>query len=181
MASIPDSIDDQVADLYFRLAEQERRFANRERTGTIAEVDYERGLYRVRLGEGDGATPFLSPWLRLQETAMGAKIKTHFPLAAGEQVKVSSESGSLSDAVITQSGRSNDNTQASQKGDEALIQNDSTVIYLREGELRIKSDKIVMEGEVHLGGDGGSLVHRKGDADIAGHTAEGSASKVYAV
>jgi phage baseplate assembly protein V len=49
------------------------------------------------------------------------------------------------------------------------------------GTVRIKAAQIILEGEVHLGGEGGELVHRKGDADDAGDKATGSASKVYAV
>jgi len=102
-------------------------------------------------------------------------------LSIGEQVKASSESGDLSDAVITQFDRSNDNPQASSKGDEALIRNGETVLILHEGEFRVKSGKVVLEGDVHLGGEGGKLVHRKGDVDTAGNAADRSASKVYAV
>ena len=44
------------------------------------------------------------------------------------------------------------------------------------------SVKIVLEApEVHLGAEGGQLVHRKGDVDSAGDAAVGSATKVYAV
>ena len=138
MASIPDSIDDQVADLYFRHAEMERRFANRERTGTVHEVDHAKGLYRVKLGDGEGGAPFLTPWLRVQEAAMGGKIKTHFPLRVGEQVKVISENGDLSEAVIAQSGRSDENQQVSGRGDEAQVVNDKAHVIWREGEMVVK-------------------------------------------
>lgn len=44
------------------------------------------------------------------------------------------------------------------------------------------SAKIVLEApEVHLGAEGGQLVHRKGDVDSDGDAAVGSATKVYAV
>jgi phage baseplate assembly protein V len=49
------------------------------------------------------------------------------------------------------------------------------------GTVRITASKIVLDGEVHLGGDGGQLVHRKGDLDSGGDTATGSAAKVFAV
>ena len=47
--------------------------------------------------------------------------------------------------------------------------------------FRVKADTIILDGEVHLGGEGGQLVHRKGDEDSDGDTAEGSATRVYAV
>lgn len=44
------------------------------------------------------------------------------------------------------------------------------------------SAKIILEApEVHLGGEGGQLVHRLGDVDTAGDAAVGSATKVFAV
>lgn len=46
--------------------------------------------------------------------------------------------------------------------------------------LTIVSPEIVLEGEVHLGGKGGRLVHRKDDVDSGGDAAVGSATKVYA-
>ena len=35
---IPDNLPDQIADIYGRLADAERRDRNRNRTGTVAEV-----------------------------------------------------------------------------------------------------------------------------------------------
>ena len=49
------------------------------------------------------------------------------------------------------------------------------------GKIVIEGDKVTIYGEVHLGGDGGALLHRKGDADSDGDTAVGSSSKVYAI
>lgn len=49
------------------------------------------------------------------------------------------------------------------------------------GTVRITAATIVLEGEVHLGGEGGQLVHRKGDLDSDGDAADGSATKVFAV
>lgn len=44
------------------------------------------------------------------------------------------------------------------------------------------SSKIILESpEVHLGAEGGQLVHRKGDEDSDGDAAVGSATKVFAV
>ncbi len=55
-----------------------------------------------------------------------------------------------------------------------------TTITMSGGKVHIKSGTIVLEGDVHLGGEGGQLVHRKGDADSSGDLAVGSATKVYA-
>lgn len=49
------------------------------------------------------------------------------------------------------------------------------------GGITIKGPTITLDGEVHLGGGGGKLVHRKDDIDAAGDVAITSASRVYAV
>lgn len=47
--------------------------------------------------------------------------------------------------------------------------------------LTMKDNKFLLDGEVHLGGNGGQLLHRKGDLDSDGDAAVGSATKVYAI
>lgn len=47
--------------------------------------------------------------------------------------------------------------------------------------ITMANGKIILKGEIHLGDDGGQLVHRKGDVDSDNDAAVGSASKVYAV
>ena len=93
-----------------------------------------------------------------------------------------SESGDLSDAEIDMSLPSNDNPRPHDKEAEGVIEVGDTRIFFSGSEARITSPKIVLEGDVYLGGeDGAKLIHRKGDADTAGDLADGSASKVYAV
>lgn len=58
---------------------------------------------------------------------------------------------------------------------------ETAVRIVANAEIRLVAPKIVLEGEIHLGGDGGQLVHRKGDLDSDGDAAVGSASKVYAL
>ncbi|ANH04979.1 phage baseplate assembly protein V [Shinella sp. HZN7] len=49
------------------------------------------------------------------------------------------------------------------------------------GTVRITAAQIILDGEVDLGGEGGQLLHRKGDMDSDGDAAVGSASRVRAV
>ena len=49
------------------------------------------------------------------------------------------------------------------------------------GVVRITAARIILDGEVDLGGQGGQLLHRQGDADSAADVAVGSASRVRAV
>lgn len=49
------------------------------------------------------------------------------------------------------------------------------------GTMRFKASHIILDAEIDLGGEGGQLLHRKGDTDSAGDSAVGSASRVRAV
>lgn len=95
---IPKAFTDQVADLYHRIAELERRARNRRRSGLVADGPDGQGRYRIALSSQDGK-PFLTGWIKARTLgAGGAKIDVVF--AKGEQVDVTSESGDLTDAVI---------------------------------------------------------------------------------
>lgn len=175
---IPRTLPEQVADLYRRLAEVERRNRNRKRTGKIAEIDFENGLARVELSTQDGK-PYLSPWMPWKEIASGG-IKSHIPPTIGEQVDVVSESGDLTDAVIDMSVPSSANPRP-HDGPEAVITKGDSRITISDDAFVIRAGKIVLDGEVHLGGEGGEPVHRKGDADSDGDLAVGSATRVFAL
>lgn len=175
---IPSDLAGQIADIYRRLAEGERRARNRKRTGKVSEVDYKKGVARVQLSAQDGKA-YLSPWMPWKEIAAGG-IKSHIPPTVGEQVDVVSESGDLTDAVIDMSTPSNANPRP-HDGPEAVITKGGSTVTISDGAVVIKAGKIVLDGDVHLGGEGGKLVHRKGDVDSDGDAAVGSASRVYAV
>lgn len=108
---IPNTLPDQMADIYGRLAEIERRARNRKRTGKIAEVGTgeNAGKYRVNLGE-QGGKPYLSPWMRPRTLGAGG-VKIDVILSVGEQVDVHSESGDLADATIDLSTYSEENAR----------------------------------------------------------------------
>lgn len=106
---IPSTFPEQIADLYHRLAEIERRARNRKRTGTIEEGPNDKGLYRVKISE-QGGTPYLSPWIRPKTYAAGG-VKVDVVYTKGEQVDVVSESGDLTDAVIEMSTYSEANAR----------------------------------------------------------------------
>lgn len=172
---------DIIADLFHRVEDLERRYQSHRRTGTVHEVDAAKGLARVKLGE-DHKTgrPYLSPWMPWTMPAMGA-AKVNIPPSVGQQVELVSETGDLTDGVINASLRSNDNPQPDAQPGEGVITSGSTRIFFDGNTVRITAATIVLDGTVHLGGDGGKLVHRKDDVDDAGNKAVESATKVYAV
>lgn len=176
---IPDSPEDVITDLYHRIAEIERRARNRKRTGTVVEGPDDKGRYRVKISE-QGGTPYLSPWVKPKTYAAGG-VKMDVVYTVGEQVDLVSESGDLTDAVIEMSTYSEANARENTDNVPLHIKIGSTVIQAGGDGVTITAGKIVLDGEVHLGGEGGQLLHRKGDLDSAGDTAVGSASRVYAV
>ncbi|EYR81875.1 phage baseplate assembly protein V [Shinella sp. DD12] len=176
---IPNTIEGQIADLYHRHAESERRARNRKRTGTVVEGPDDKGRYRVKISE-QGGTPYLSPWVKPKTYAAGG-VKMDVVYTVGEQVDLVSESGDLTDAVIEMSTYSEANARENTGNVPLHIKIGSTVIQAGGDGVTITAGKIVLDGEVHLGGEGGQLLHRKGDADSDGDTAVGSATRVYAV
>lgn len=176
---IPNTIEGQIADLYHRHAESERRARNRKRTGTVVEGPDDKGRYRVKISE-QGGTPYLSPWVKPKTYAAGG-VKMDVVYIVGEQVDLVSESGDLTDAVIEMSTYSEANARENTGNVPLHIKIGSTVIQAGGDGVTITAGKIVLDGEVHLGGEGGQLLHRKGDLDSDGDAAVGSATRVYAV
>ena len=172
--------DKAFSDLIFRVAELERRQRNRRRKGTIAEIGEgeNAGKYRVKLSE-QGSNPYLTGWLGTRQIA-GGLVKIDALRSVGEQVDVVSENGELTDAEIDMSTYSNANPRAN-PGAPLHIQIGAASFVMSGDALRVTAGLIVFDGEVHLGGEGGQLLHRKGDVDNAGDIAVGSAGRVYAV
>ena len=146
------SFADRLVDIFTRIEELERRFENRQRTGTIHEVDAEKGLARVKLGEDpETGEPYLSAWVPWKEISMGF-IKTHFPPEPGEQVKLVSESGDLTDAVIDYSLPSNQFKRPHNKAREAMIKiGEKTSLLMTEGKVVLKTPhKRVEAGKIEF-------------------------------
>lgn len=162
-----------------RIQTLERRAANRRRTGTIAEGPDEKGRYRVELSR-QGGVPYLTPWIKARTIGAGG-VKVDIVHTVGEQVAVVSENGDLTDALVDFSTYSNDNPRENAEDVPLRLKAGDSIIEISGSGITLKASKIVLDGEVHLGGEGGQLLHRKGDADSAGDTAVGSASRVYAV
>jgi phage baseplate assembly protein gpV len=124
------SLPGQIADLYGRIAELERRAANRQRKGVVHEIDDAKG-YRIKLGEDSEGKPFLTGWIPNQEMAMG-DVRIATGLTLGEQVDIVSETGDLSDAEIVTSIQQDKFKRPPVKSGEYRIrrEKDDTEIYL---------------------------------------------------
>lgn len=174
-------LPDILADVYHRIADLERRLQNSRRTGTVESVDPSRGTARVRLNDDPKTgAPYLTAEIPWKMPSNGA-VSVNIPPSVDQQVDVVSESGDLTDAMIDASLRSSANPLPGAQSGEGVVTTGQTRIFFSGSEVRITSPKIVLEGDVHLGAEGGKLVHRKGDDDSDGDIAVGSATKVYAV
>lgn len=179
-----------IRDLRYRLAELERRDRNRSRIGTVKEVDPVKGQARVELANG-----FMTGWMPWQEQAAGS-ARTHFPLSIGQQVRVRSQNGDLTDAEIEASLPSDTNTRPSQKGDEyvvlevgstriavsdgggtASITVGSSTLTITDGVVMLESAVINLKGAVKI--EGASVTHNGkniGDTHIHGGVMAGPAT-----
>ncbi|MFT0892733.1 phage baseplate assembly protein V [Pseudochelatococcus sp. G4_1912] len=178
------------ARLNYRIAELERRNRNRSRIGTVTEVDPDKGKARVEL-----ANDFVSDWIPWQEQAAGS-ARTHFPLSIGQQVRVRSQNGDLTDAEIEASLPSDTNTRPSQKGDEyVLLEVGSTriavsdggatasitvggsTLTITDGNMMLEATEITLKGAVKI--EGASVTHNGaniGDTHIHGGVMAGPAT-----
>ncbi len=152
---IPSSLAEQMADVYGRIADLERRNRNRKRTGTVSQVDHEKGRYRVRLSE-QGGTPYLTGWIKPKQLGAGF-VKIDILLSEGEQVDVVSESGDLTDAQIDLSSYSEQN--ARDNSDIPFkVTIGGTVWSLSGDEAVLEAGKVRIKGDVDI--EGGYLRHR---------------------
>ena len=149
---IPKTLSKQIADLYFRVAEVERRGRNRKRTGTIAEVGTgdNAGKYRVQLSKPNGK-PFLSPWMKARTVGAGG-VKIDVVRTVGEQVDVISESGELTDAVIDMSTYSDANSRENAENVPMHIKIDGDGVIICSS-LTISAN-VTINGDVAIVGSG---------------------------
>ena len=145
--TIPRNLDEQMADVYRRIAELERRARNRKRTGTVLEVDHKKGLARVELAKPNGK-PFPTGWIPWKEVASGG-IKSHIPPTVGEQVTVVSESGDLTDAEIDMSVPSTANPRP-HDGPEAVITKGSSRLQIGDDTVSVTSPNVIVTAESNI-------------------------------
>ena len=165
------------------LNELNRKIANILRVGTIAEVDYEKAMARVRLG--DITTRFL-PWI----TSRAGENRDWKPVNVGEQVIVLSQNGDLNYGVILHSIYQSIYPAPSNSKDKhkVVFEDGSSVEYDKatkhfSADLKgtadisiakdvsvvaktatITAESTTINGNVSLAGNGGSAVARVGDA-----------------
>lgn len=151
----------------------DRRLASSLLSGKVAVIDGNRVRLEIQPVDGRTGKPFLSPWVQVQEAA--GRSGTHFPVAIGDPMRLMSPNGELGpqslairDGYTAAAGNPTDKSQ-------------QEMALAHDGPIRIRGSKIILEGEIHLGGEGGKEVHRRGDRDSDGDVAAEGSIRVFAV
>ena len=144
MAIPPDDLPGIIAHLVHEVAELKRRDRGRSRTGKIADVDEEKGLYRVKLRDGgEDGNDFLSPWLPVEALASGA-LKIQGEPVMDRTVTINSPSGEITDGVIALSSFNDDDPRPHNKGGEFKMTVGGTAILARADDLTLQSNGSVI-------------------------------------
>lgn len=125
----------ELAALALRVAELERRQANNFRHGTVEQVDAEKQLVRIRMGEPKDGQPFVGPWVPYAQIA-GA-LKVHTPPSVGQQMTMLNPTGDFRQAVAMPMTWSEQNASPSTKGDEHVLTFGDVRIDIKGGSLKI--------------------------------------------
>jgi len=155
--------------------------------GLVEKVDPAKARAKVKFADEDGNISF---WLNINGSGSGKNKSYNMP-DIGSQVNClidwDGEDGTVLGSPFSEADKpptSNGDTVhlKSESGTDIIFNKKTGDIDIKGANIvKIQAVKIILEGDVHLGGEGGQLVHRKGDADNMGDIAEGSATKVYAV
>ncbi|SHE79132.1 Phage P2 baseplate assembly protein gpV [Loktanella atrilutea] len=116
-----------IAKLARDIAELQRQARGRSREGRIVEADPATGRYRVAIGR-DG---FVSPWIGVESLSSG-DLKIQAEPVVGQKVKVTSESGDLTDAVIALSSFADGERPHNQAGEFRLTLGGSDLLITAE-------------------------------------------------
>lgn len=160
----------EIVELVARVADLERRFSGAMKHGTVAEVDPEKGLVRMKLGTATSGGDFLGPWVPYGQIA-GA-LKVHTPPSVGQQMTMMSPTGDMRQSVALPMTWSNQNASPSKAGNEHHLTFGSVhitvsgdAVHVETGaEVIVKSPDVLVEADnVSLGGREGQKVARVGD------------------
>lgn len=106
---------DDLADAVSRITDVERRMDGMVRHGKVTDIDPQKHLARIEIGERDG-TPLKSAWLPYAQLA-GA-YKAHRPPSVGQQMTMFAPNGEVRQGLLMPMTWSDQNQSPSDKGDE---------------------------------------------------------------
>lgn len=132
----------ELIELAQDVADLKRRFAGMVRHGTVEEVDTEKQVMRLKMGEGpDG--PFLSPWVPYNQVAGALKI--HSPPSKGQQMTLFSPTGDWRQGLTFPFTWSDQNKSPSDKPDEHVATFGDFRLELRGNELIIEVPRLFIK------------------------------------
>ena len=140
----------EIRRIKVALEQAERRLALSRISGKVHEVDAEKRLLRLKLGETAEGKPVLSPWVRWQEATAGG-MRIHSQPAVGEQMDLVSASGTVGAASLAAPATYDRDHQAPSKS------SDTAVFERGGGRIELGPDGIVLKGNVRA--EGGVLTH----------------------
>ena len=168
----------EMVELALRVAELERRLSDIFRHGTVEQVDAQKQLARIRLGQDAEGKPFIGPWVPYAQIA-GA-LKLHTPPSVGQQMTMLNPTGDFRQAVALPMTWSDQNPSPSDKQNEHVLTFGSVRIELKGESLKITvgghSVEISSSGTVFTGGKvehDGHLIdkaHKHKDTEPGGGT-----------
>jgi phage baseplate assembly protein V len=154
LGDILERMIEEHAMLLHRVAEMERRQDNQVRHGKVTDIDAEKQLARIEIGERDG-TPLKSAWVPYAQVAGG--YKAHTPPTVGQQMTLFAPNGEVRQAVLLPFTWSNDNQSPSDKADEHVDtfgdkwkwtrKKDLFHIQLDKAEVEIKPASVALKHE----------------------------------
>ncbi|RWC91652.1 MAG: hypothetical protein EOS72_03075 [Mesorhizobium sp.] len=130
------SISRILRSVFERLQEQERRLAGGQWTGQVNQVDAQKHVIRMVLGQDDDGNDVLSPWLPVGQVA-GA-LKLHSMPSVGQVVSARSEGGDLEQAIIEPYHWTDENPSPSQNADEHKLTFGNITVTMVDGSLKFQ-------------------------------------------
>lgn len=154
---IPSRAAREIRTLTRKIVELDRRLAQSEMPGTVAEIDTDRRRLRLDLGMTAAGDPILSPWVRWAEASNGS-LRVHSAPVVGTPMILRSPSGTVGDGSIAHWGSYTDDVGApSTAAAGAMLQVGSSSIAIGPDGLDLTAATIRLHGDVKA--DGGVLTH----------------------
>ncbi|RWM29406.1 phage baseplate assembly protein V [Mesorhizobium sp.] len=130
------SISRIMRSIFERLQEHERRLAGSQWTGKVKQVDDQKHVVRVVLGQDEDGGDVLSPWVPVGQIA-GA-LKLHSMPSVGQVVSIRSEAGDLEQGVVESYHWTDENPSPSQNAAEHKLTFGIVTITLVDGSLKFQ-------------------------------------------
>jgi phage baseplate assembly protein gpV len=145
------ALEDTLADLMREVAELKRIVPNLITTGTVAEVDAERGTVRLQYGEDADGKAILGPAIPWQE--QGGAFRSFVPPSVGQIMTAINPVGDPRQGMAVNGAFSNHYPAPGNKADENAFAFGPWKISLSGGVLNIEGPRLKVKGNVEIEGN----------------------------